>query len=155
MCGSICQPSFFKPIHKFLSSPPVPSHPPASFAHFSCSLSNMLSHTLMHTWSRTLLLCVYIYLLKIPAHRHMTHSHICTWHTHCYCKQSLSCESYFQAESKKLCLAQDALEQITLFDLLDFGLYVQRWPGKEMFCNHVDQQTNFIMMSLCCDCVFN
>lgn len=41
-------------------------------------------------------------------------------------------ELYFQAGSKNLCLAQDALEQITLFDLLDFEPYVQRWPGKKI-----------------------
>ena len=69
-------------------------------------------------------------------------------HTHFHCKQSLSWELYFLAGSKKLCLAQTALEQITLFDLLDFGLKVQRWPGKEMSLNHVDQQTHFTMMSL-------
>lgn len=65
----------------------------------------------------------------------MSHSHTLKtlMHTRFYCKQSLSWEVYFQAESKKLCLAQAALEQITLFDLLDFGLKVQRWPGKEMY----------------------
>lgn len=81
-----------------------------------------------------------------------THSHTCTctplMYTHFHCKQSVSCEFYFQAGSKKLCLAHAALEQITLFDLWDFELWVQRWPGKEKVWNHVDQQNHLSMMSL-------
>lgn len=54
-------------------------------------------------------------------------------HTQFHCKQRLLRESHFQGGSKKLCSVHAALEQITLFDFQDFGLYIRRWPGKEMF----------------------
>lgn len=49
-------------------------------------------------------------------------------------------ELYFQGESKNLCLVQAALEQISLFDLLDFGLLFQRQSGNDTLCRHVEQQ---------------
>lgn len=57
-------------------------------------------------------------------------------------------ELYFLGESKNLCLVQVALEQISLFDLLDFGLLFQRRSGNDTFCHHVEQQLKRMMTSL-------
>lgn len=60
--------------------------------------------------------------MHIDKQKHLTYLHMLTFmhrqtlmHTHFYGKQSLSGEFYFQAGSKNLCLAQAALEQITVF----------------------------------------
>lgn len=51
-------------------------------------------------------------------------------------------ELYFQGGSKNLCSVQAALEQITLFDLLDFGLLLWRRSGNDTSRHHVKQQVD-------------
>lgn len=66
-------------------------------------------------------------MLKISAHaekwQHMrVHEQMATFN-----------ELYFQGESKNLCPVRAALEQITLFDLQDFGLLLRRQSGTDTF----------------------
>lgn len=74
-------------------------------------------------------------MLKISAHaekwQHMrVHAQMATFN-----------ELYFLGGSKNLCPVQAALEQITLFDLLDFGLLLRRRrSGTDTFHHHVEQQ---------------
>lgn len=95
----------------------------STFTHSQCFLAQNQScldaHTLAHSRLRT--------------KKHPKYLHTSTWHTHTiqharaqrlcthtFPLQTLSCELYFQGGSKKLYIAQAALEQITLFNL--FGL---------------------------------
>lgn len=149
MIFKLKNPSFFQIIHKFVPLLFLYFHVLQPLSVFPYSVSTTLWCTHKVTYAHTVHTRRQKQNTCTQTHDTLTYMHKHTTHAHTFPLQSISWELYFQGGSKKLCLAQTALEQITLFDLLDFGLKVQRWPGKEISWYHVDEQTHFIMMSLC------